>query len=276
MLDAYLRCPRYYYARHVLGITGRGVKIAAQFGIAIHEGLDVHYDGGNLEAIINAFFKHFDHEGDRYRSREVGVKILTYYHDMYPVEGEPFEVIHIEKGFEIVLGVDKAGNPVHYYGRIDLVGNFKDYGVIVIDHKTTTVMTDAYMESKDPNRQATGYIITADEYYDNVYGFMLNGVGIPRVTKKDGIKDPDIRREVTTRNKFEKAEWVNETMHIISQIDSCHESGIWPESAPHACRKWNIPCTYLSLCRQKVPLDRIRVYDSEFVEDRWVPFANKE
>lgn len=275
-LDAFLRCPRYYYFRHVLNLSGRGRKIAAEFGIGIHQGLDVHYRGGKLEEMYEGFHSKFEGEGDKYRTPEIGRFILSYYHKNYPVEDEPFEIIHVEQGFEIILGVDGAGVPLHYYGRMDLIAKLANYGIIVIDHKTTTVMNDAYMESKDPNRQATGYIITADEYYEDVYGFMLSGIGIPRVTKKDGIKEPDIRRELTTRNKYEKADWVNETIHIVSQIDACHGAGIWPESAPNACRKWNIPCTYTSLCRQKVPLPRIRIYSTEFIEDEWVPFVNKE
>ena len=150
------------------------------------------------------------------------------------------------------------------------------YGVLVIDHKTTTVMSDQYTDTKDPNRQFCGYIITADEYYENVYGAMLSAIGIPRVTQKDGIKEPDIRREITSRNKFEKAEWVNETMHLVSLIDACHEAGVWPEHAPNACRKWNIPCSFMSLCKQKVPLQKVRIYSGEYEESKWVPFENKE
>lgn len=276
MLDAFLRCPRYYYFRHVLHLSGRGAKIAAQFGIGIHDGFDVHYRGGTLEEMYEAFHSAFDGEGDKYRTPEIGRFILEYYHMNYPLEESPFTVVHVEQGFEIILGKDQAGDPLHYYGRMDLIALLADYGIIVIDHKTTTIMSDAYMESKDPNRQFTGYIIAADEYYDEVYGAMINGIGIPRVTIKDGIKDPDIRRELTTRADVEKAEWVNDTLHLVSSIDNCAANGIWPESAPNACRKWNIPCTYTSLCRQKRPLSKVRIYSSEFVESEWSPFINKE
>ena len=276
MLDAFLRCPRYYYYRHVLCITSRGVKIAAQFGIGIHAALDIHYMGGDLEQMVKTFLEHFKSEGDRYRTPEVGISILSYYHDSYPVENEAFEVIHVEKPFEIILGTTLRGKPLHYYGRIDLVGDLNHYGIVVIDHKTTTVMGDAYMESKDPNRQFCGYIIAADEYYENVYGAMLNAIGIPRVTKKDGIKEPDVRREVTTRSRWDKAEWVSDTRNIVESIDRCTETTVWPKHAPNACRKWNIPCSYMSLCKQKVLLPKVRIYSTEFTEDVWSPVENKE
>lgn len=226
--------------------------------------------------MLKVFFGNFDIEGDKYRTPEVGKQILTYFHDNYPLESEPFEVVEVEKGFEIILGEDQSGNPLHYYGRIDLVANMPHYGILVIDHKTTTVMSDAYMDTKDPNRQFCGYIITADEYYDNVYGAMLSAIGIPRQNKTKENPDPDVRREITTRNHFEKAEWVNETAHIVKQIDLCHANNVWPEHAPNACRKWNIPCSFMSLCKQKVPLHRVRIYPTEFKEDKWVPFENKE
>lgn len=276
MLDAFLRCPRYYYYRHVLCISGRGVKVAAQFGIALHAALDIHYTGGTLEEMIKKFSELFPYEGDKYRTPEVGFRILTYYHDSYPVENEPFEVVHVEKPFEIILGQDKTGKPLHYYGRIDLIGDWNGYGIIVADHKTTTVMNDAYMETKDPNRQFCGYIIAAEEYYDDVYGAMLNAIGIPRTNKTKESPDPDVRREVTTRNKFDKAEWIKETRHIVDMLDSCQDSGVWPKHAPHACRKWNIPCTYMSLCKQKVLRENLRIYKSEFIEDVWNPLVNVE
>lgn len=284
MLSDMLTCPRYFYNRHIKGyVNVQDPKIAAEFGSAVHDGVEVLYQGGEIEAATLKFcdtFNPFLEHADNKHNLETGELIVTAYAELYPLEKEAFATLDTELAFTIELGSmpDDAGNdiPVLYFGRIDVIGELPNQGKIAIDHKTTGRISELYMNSVHPNRQFTGYVIALREHYEDVYGCMLNAIQKP-YTKKDGsLTLPDFGRQLSQRSEVECKMWVVETIQIIKWIDMCIKDRVWPMDAPFSCSKWFKQCPYHFLCTQKVPLNDIMVPESMYEVDFWTPIKEED
>lgn len=283
MLKAYQDCPRYFYWRHVQHYKHLGYALPLWFGIAIHEALDHYYGGKELEDCFQAFLDIYrpvweqSDQLDQKRSPEIGLAILGHYFAFYSREDEPWDVIAIEKGLEIVIGEDLEGRPIHYTMRIDLIVDWKDKGIVVIDHKSTWRITEALLSSVNPARQFVGYYVGAKEMWENVYGVMANYLMVAKTTRQ-------CARSMVMGEQIKWAEWVTETLQIIEQLNRSFDTNTWACRTEY-CLAWNRLCEYHPLCTGRAwpkdydsikgrvdPLYRVRVPESEFEIDKWDPF----
>lgn len=270
MIKAFQSCPRYYYWRHVRHLAPRARALPLEFGIALHEGMDAYYSTGKVEEAVQAFAERFaGTEGDDKRNLDNGARILINYAKSYPVEREPWKVLYVEKGFELILDTKKT---IHYFGRMDMLIEWDPYGIVVVDHKTSSWISDNYMRAHATDRQFTGYILGATEYFPKVYGAMVNVLEVPKTMSRD----PKVQRELVTRSEIDIALWVNETLQVVKQIDACAASDTWPTNAPFYCTAWNRLCDYFYLCTQHKHHETVRVPPEDFVEEPWLPFTSEE
>lgn len=267
MIQNFLNCPRYYYWRHVRHLVSTRPAVQLTFGIAVHSALETYYKGAGIEAALNAFAESWtaaNIEGTDRHNLENGLGILTHYFGFYPVEQEAWDVKHVELPMEMQLR-----DNYYYFGKIDLVVLWRDYGYLVIDHKTTGIVpNDTYMTMVNPGRQFTGYIIYLTEWFENVYGAMLNAIYVNKASRQ-------CARAITTRSEEMMATWVVETLDIIKSIERHQESSIWPQNTGF-CTKWNRRCEYYDLCTQRCHPHDVRIHPGDFNEDPWIPFALRE
>jgi len=269
MIKAFLSCPRYFYWRHERALSTQRVQIPLVFGIAIHAGLEKYYTtNGELVETIQAFVDNFKIEGDDKRNLDNGVRILQNYAKNRPVGEEPWRVEDVEKVFEIVLDPEKG---IHFFGRVDMVIYWPGYGHIVVDHKTASWISDNYMKAHTTDRQFTGYIVAMVEHYEKVYGAMINILEVPKTL----TREPKLQRELVTRNKFDRATWVLETLALVEEIGVCRKKKVWPMNAPFYCTAWNRMCEYFDLCSSHAHPENVRVDDSLFKIDKWTPFVSE-
>ena len=250
-LDCFRRCPTYYRRRIVQSlIKPTDNKLALEFGIASHLGLEKYYEGGMTDearaTALSEFMLSFaPHESiaDDKRTVGRGLDILTKYFMRY--REEPFEVIATEVGVAFPL------DDTHIYvGRLDLVVKWlSPIGIYGVDHKTSSDL-DSLVDK--PNNQITGYIYYLHELYENVHGFIINGLGVYKTDKKKDkasgkMVERDIFRRIpTTRSPYDLEHWRKGVLHTIHQIEECCAVGVWPMY--DQCKKYRSWCPYRDLC----------------------------
>jgi hypothetical protein len=276
MIKAFLSCPRFFYWRHIRHLDTLSKGIPLHFGIAIHSGLDAYYQGHldqigreqSILAMIQAFVDDFKIPGDEKRNLDNGVRILNNYVKNHPVENEFFKIEEVEKVFEIVLDPERK---IHFFGRIDLIINWPGYGIIVVDHKTASWISDNYMKAHATDRQFAGYVVAMREHYEKVYGALINVLEVPKTLSRD----PKTHRELVSKNKFDQATWVVETLNLVEQMGHCKATKVWPMNAPFYCTAWNRMCEYFDLCSSHQHPEDVIVDMDKFQIKEWTPFVSE-
>jgi hypothetical protein len=285
-IDCFRNCPKFYYWRIKRGLTKPGdKKLAAEFGTAIHLGLETYYKGGlTQEARDLAFtksleyFTPFETEGDEKRTSQRLVVILDKYFTRYP--SEPFEVIATEVG-----GAFELDSNWIYTTRLDLPVEWKTpRGVYIVDHKTTYDLGSLIAR---PHNQITGYIYNACEMWENVLGAILNGIGVyatDEVMDKSLPKVPSavtgkpvyqkkerefFMRIPTQRTTRELEEWKGETLWWLHQIEECEENNRWPKHSPDYCVKYKGRCIGLDLCNADPDTAERMIQSGLYVVQPW-------
>lgn len=286
-LDCYRNCPEYYHNRIVHQIVKAGdVKVAADFGSSIHSSLEHYYkEGMTDQSIIEAleiFTKIYTHDTDEKRTVGKGLEILSNYFLRY--RHEPFNVIETEVG-----GACEIGEYL-YTVRLDLAVEWMNpKGVYGFDHKTTSSLQRLLVK---PNNQITGYIYYLSQVYENILGYMINGIGVYSTDEEIDKSVPKIlspktgkliyakkQRETfvrmpTSRSPIELEQWKKEVLHTIHQIEDSTERGVWVKHSPQYCTAYRGKCQYLDLCLAQdpdsvlQPLLAAGIYESK----PWVPY----
>lgn len=265
-LDCYRNCQEYYHKRIVQQIVKAGdIKVAADFGSAIHLALEHYYKSGMTdESIIEAleiFTKTYTHDIDEKRTVGKGLEILSNYFLRY--RHEPFNVVATEVGGACEIG------DYTYTVRLDLaIEWFNPKGIYGFDHKTTSSLHRLLVK---PNNQITGYIYYINQVYENILGYMINGIGVYATDEEIDKSVPKVmssktgkliyakkQRETfvrmpTSRSSIELEQWKKEVLHTIHQIEDSTERNVWVKHSPHYCCAYRGRCQYLDLCLAQDP-----------------------
>ena len=269
-LDCYRNCQQYYDWRinHRIGKAG-DIKVAADFGSSIHLALEWYYKNGMtdqsiteaLEIFIKAYEPISQNATDEKRSLGKGLEILSNYFLRY--KHEPFNVIATEVGAACEIG------DYTYTVRLDLVVEWLNpKGIYGKDHKTTSSLHRLLTK---PNNQITGYIYSLNQVYENVLGYMINGIGVYATDEEIDKSVPKIvspksgkliyakkQRETfvrmpTSRSQVELEQWKKEVLHTIHQIEDSTEKKVWVKHSPQYCTAYRGKCQYLDLCLAQDP-----------------------
>ena len=101
-LSAFLRCPYYYYFRHIKHLAPLKKATPLSFGSAWHAGLEVlHKDGTLAEAKIKFAEKYQDTPDDTMRTVARGQKMLELYTELY--KHDPYKILYAETPFHVAL-----------------------------------------------------------------------------------------------------------------------------------------------------------------------------
>ena len=303
----FLQCNRFDFFCNVQGIKRKSPSPPLDFGDKLHRALEHWYKTNDREASLKVFadsMEDIDYVDEK-RNRSRGLIILEDYFERYPVEqfvpiinGESHQA---ELTFAIPLGPEVPG--VMATGKIDLIMRQPGLGICAVDHKTTSEMGEGFWRMIKPNRQFSCYIWAARQYFENVYGLMVNAifVGIQTKLKKaeqeayDRAMDPEtgfmfggeqaakeilashrntrFGREWTTRTDDELEWWRQDTIGYVKKIHRAYEKWDWPQNT-NSCNYYGA-CPYYELCSTPRHFTEIEPSDDRYEINVWNPLEAK-
>lgn len=173
---------------------------------------------------------------------------------------------------------------IAWSGRIDLIAKCQDQ-IRVVDHKTTSITTDQFVQGFQLASQTLGYVWAARQLWPelDVNGFCLNAIAL----KKPNVGCVDLMAKGARggpppldffRNYFTYAtpridEWVSDTLASIEDFVHCLVRNLFPHNDRHCFDKFG-QCPYHSVCTIDEPQTRHNLITSEaFREVTWNPVA---
>lgn len=274
-------CLRYYFFKHVMHLVNLFRQGPLQFGSAIHESMDVFYQGKPLEDAINAFLAvmpldEFDEpkDIDDKRTIKCGKTIIRDYYTTY--EDQPIdEIMSIEKMYNIIL---KApwGEEIIYWSKIDKLIRWA-YGVTMVDHKTTSYYLSKFEDMVDDTHQYTGYIYTLKQDYPDAHGGLVDAIHVPKPLKTKDLQT-QFARYTVSKNDHDFDEWKMWVFDTIERIMKAEKTGNWPQSKSR-CHDYNRRCDYIELCRMPINLEEAvhqAMRSGDFKVEAWQPWIDKE
>lgn len=268
MLNTFLGCPQKFFWAHIRELRKAGTGTAADFGAWVHDILATYYThvmkgeekGPKLMARSIKESPQWNEPADlldALYTQATGEFILMEYAKNY--QYEKLAPLAVEQSFAIPID-----NLYLYLGRIDIVGLVDDI-LSVIDHKTTKRLGKSFLLRVSPNRQGTGYIYAARQYFDGLSHFVLNGI---RVTANRD--NPGYRRTFpANRIEYDVERWLRDTNIIVSQIFQSYDRRNWVQNTD-ACADFG-DCPYRPLCMMRQDPYELRPPHS-YEHHRWEPY----
>lgn len=165
---------------------------------------------------------------------------------------------------EVEFVVSNEGAGFTLRGRFDALAILLSNELWLVEHKTTSQLSDAYVNHLDIDGQATTYIWALQQLGKPVKGVLYNIVRTPSIRQKknesfqvfaqrlfdDYTERPSFYYTTVQvrRNKRELKEFEIELSWIAAQIRRCMETNIWPKNE-FSCMGHSGPrCEFLPLC----------------------------
>lgn len=263
-MSTFMTCRRKFHYRMQRGLVGKVPPVAADFGKAIHKGLDVWYATGVLEPAIETFKAEFtEQEDDTKRTHKMGEWILRNYHDTY--QDQPFKVLKCEHEFCIPLG-----NGNNLIGRIDKIIEW-DGVTWVMDHKTTSQLGPQFFRMHTPNLQFDGYTWAAHRLgYTNCQGVLVDAILVAKglLETSSRAKLSPLARDFAVRTQDDLADYVNHAWAVQRDIKLCEDSGEWTPNFD-ACTYYG-ECPYRRICKEPKDI-REKVIEMDYRVEHWDP-----
>jgi len=255
-IQAYRRCPQYFFNYYVQGLrTNNDELTAAGKGNLIHTALEQYY--GNEEVKPTG---HNDLD-----------LIVNKYMECWPKETDYFEVIYPEIKFRVP---SPYHSNVFIVGSIDVLAKHKDTGrYLIIDHKTTGWLH--FLHQQIQGSQFSCYLWACQQQGYDVWEGIVNGIS----TKADNLsKDLDkaFKRIPFTRTPYQIDQWLKSNTITIDRIVSdlnAFEMGVLKVDRNYgpACHAYNRQCDFYAVCHAESE-DLAQAYGESFVVDSWKNF----
>ena len=246
-------CQKKAYYALVRGARKSDEGPALTFGSAIHEGLKSYYlrSSGNRDhaACLDTFESRAwplkNVPGDEKRSIPRGRAILSNYFNVY--KNDPW-VVHsdrhgplIERDFEFTL-MTRDKIQVKLFGTIDAVFKHEQTGeIVLVDHKTTSSLSNDFYGKVKPNHQFTGYLLACREVFGlPINTVMMNGIQVAKTVLGLG-------RNFSVRTESDFEEFRDMVFYRVKEFLDNKKSGNWPMAGYPACVQWG-GCQYREVC----------------------------
>lgn len=268
------------------------------FGGAVHAGLDAFFKvfhakedlNWRATALADADKTQLDALGDSRRNKARLLDILESYTLEYSrKKSMQFDILSlngklcVEQSFVIPLGTitirtQKWGIKtinILWAGKIDLLTRYEG-ALTFVDHKTTTVMGERFVDDKVRSSQMLGYTYAA-RYLSRslfndmpVYGGRINALAMRSAGyefKTFDIPYPD----------WKVAEWQKETLlsitYLVEQLDHFLITGIASPTREHCVTKYG-QCSYFDVCDTPPAMrDRMLFNEDYFYVSDWSPLS---
>jgi len=301
-IQEFMRCPRRFFYRYVLGWSATEASVDLVFGSAWHEAMEVLLtEGYTPEAAANAYMRFealyravFRPEHDIINAPKTpanAMRALARYVTEYSNDLQTFDVLHVEVAGAVLIAPNKQ-----IFYKTDAIVKDKATGTIyALEHKTTKSLTPRWTNQWRQKFQLGVYTHVLHCLFDPdiVTGVTVNGVQItnPPATKQDGTpragaRDIEFRRVPVRLARPRMADWLDnaEFYHdwIMSEFDNLAEADIddptlraFPK-CPEACGDY-YGCPFLDYCcTYPNPLKVADKPPLNHTTDFWDPRSNQE
>lgn len=245
-------------------------------------------EADQLRYIMDAY-KDKDFGPDEWRTCERAVETIQLYNKQWPAETEPFDLVvedrngrvAVEVPFKLYLGeahLDSwvethAGRffvkkvLVYWTGIIDAVISYSGI-LLVMDHKTTSVLGTTFFDDFVLSSQMHGYVWAARKLGWDCKGLFLD-VLAGRKPTRTGIAN-EFQRQRYFYSEEHLAEWERDTFTLITDFLEHLCRGYFPKSPKWCFGKYG-RCQYWDVCSQ-LPQNRKQMLDSELFKNvTWDP-----
>lgn len=262
------------------------------FGGAVHAGLESFFRGETEwrdRALADAAISELDSLGDPRRNTSKLLDLLESYtleysrnpsmqFNILTIDGKPA----VEKSFVVPLGVIDFLEPnqwnlstlrINWSGKLDILAEYEG-ALAMVDHKTTSVMGEKFVDDKVRSTQMLGYTYAARflsrELFNGmpVFGARINALASRSAGYEFKIFDipfPD----------WKVSEWQQETLAAIKalvvQLNLFLSTGLAVPTREHCVTKYG-KCAYFDVCDAAPQMrDRIIFDDDYFFVSNWSP-----
>jgi len=282
----YMKCPRYYFYRHVLGWDSLTLNNHLIFGTAWHlamEHLLLHgYGNNSVIAAFDLFYKEyrksFNPNTDELfdpKTPDNAFLILGQYARHYNREMENIEVLYTEIAGQVAIDEKR-----HLSFRMDsILKNTKTGKIYSREHKTasrTWMWDEQWLLAIQPGTYS--HVLYCLYPHEDVLGIEMNGVFF--IKRK---KDPyDFRRLMVRKNLGQMQQWMDTVQYYMWEIEREYEIlGNSDEASstlyafpmrPIACMDYGRLCSYHDFCLAwQNPLRRMHNVPEGFCIRYWNP-----
>ena len=277
-------------------VSARG-QTPLLFGGAVHEGLAARLAGASDReaidiALATATKSGLDDHLDEKRNRRTLADLLGSYFIHCDCTGDWIRpvlidgVAVVEKGFEFELskleltGLKYLPNgfySLNWKGKLDVFERYQG-DLWILDHKTTSIMGEKFIDDKLRSSQMLGYA-WAGSFFASAFGETIQGVRINALaTRSKGFEFKQFPIPYTPQAVLD---WRDETIVALTQflrwldgiLASCGETP-YIEFTPNrdACVTKYGRCAYFDACNSlPVMLERILFDDAQYIANVWDP-----
>ena len=300
-ISDYKTCPRKFELRHELDLVHEGTPLALTNGLCWHDAMDVVWTMVNArkpdEVVLEAAMKRWIntwkewgmpypleiHQQEKFAPRTpmIAAEMLVNYISQRGDFIRACEIIAVEQPFAVKLYPDDT--PIRYIGRFDKVVRHPQHGILLIEHKTSSMYSKAsglrtdYIQSWSPNSQIDGYLHAANMLYENVRGIWVDAALVHK-TVHNVFKFIPIERQFAQLDQ-----WLHETRDWITRIEDERARKDQPTSGEQTTDYGGFPkntgncnmyagCSYRDLCKFHPNTQSILENHSGYKEEHWEPF----
>lgn len=275
----FMQCKRKYFYRMVAGRAARTTALESIFawGSAVHKFAELYSMGSSIEEATTAASMIFrkpvlDKPAWEHLTFDRFIVTLGALAKFLDEEKENgfIKTESVEAPFNLEL---PDGSIIG--GRMDALLAYSGGQQWIRDFKTTTKPIRWFVQSLDPNDQATRYVYarsrmmgwdsTSQRIATKANGIEFLIISNEAPIKSDPKRGPKLERFPLTRSNDQLVEFERQQMFIHKMIDLCREADEWPMEITTNCQ-W---CDYVSVCRAPNENNMEQRLKSDFVYQPW-------
>lgn len=287
-LKAFRTCPRKYLYEIIFGYRTKKEKIALEFGILYHKGLEDYdkylHKGADHEEAVNAITLQMlkatadpthilNNSDDNRRTRETLLRTIIWYLDQFEKDVISTVIIGDVPAVELSFKFESPhespdGEKYLLAGHLDKLGLFDD-APYVIDRKTTgSTISSYYYKQFAPNTQMSLYNIAGQV----ILGEPIKGVIIDAAQL--AVNFSRFHRGFVHKTPTQDEEWLNDLRYTFAEAEMYASECHWPMSdSDSSCGAYG-GCPFRDVCSrdQKV---RDVFLQADYVIQKWDPLESR-
>lgn len=292
-LNCFMKCPRKYFYRYLLGWTPEGENHNLVFGSAWHDAMEqllIHgYNKTGIEAGFAAFEaeyrKHYSPQTDLdFHPKSPGNALLALAEYAEKWKHDNFKVLYTEVGSE--LPFDDEGTKITF--RLDAIID-RSGRIGALEHKTSKYNAGWWIDQWSLALQPNLYTHALFCLYsiEQIFGVEINGTFFYKTTdakKRSGQNDfirVPVRKTLGQMNNWytETLRWIqslkNEFSMLSIETPEMGNMASFPKN-PNSCIDYMRTCEYHPFCTSwENPLQHAERAPIGFKVERWDPLAKK-
>lgn len=280
MRKNFTRCAMFYKRRHIDNLQPEeSDNLDTHFGGCVAKGLEAarlaFYFGGKtpteaFSAAVEAAEKAWgsfvvpppkNPLWPSYKSKSALAPLFDYYFDKWPLDADDALVPvvgGVERRFAIELPIrhPETNDLLHYAGRFDMLTyDAKTERHVIVDEKTASKFSDAWMAQWDIDSQMTGYIwamrqeLARRNELKNIMA-QIRAVAVKKSTFEH-IQLPIIR------TGYAITQWYEQLIRDVKSMVVQYNHGEWNYALSDACTAYGRACDYMPLCKSSSPEQHI-------------------